>query len=84
MNEETSLNIMLTLAKNTSEILYHGSIESADKNVLKCFSKALVEMIKVKDEIFKLMQEKGYYKLNPVKESKKDEIKSKYSQNKMD
>lgn len=84
MNEETYLNVLLTLSKNASEILYHGSIEAADKSVLKCFNNALLDMIKTKDEIFKFMEKEGYYTLKPAKETKINEIKSKFNEIEMD
>ena len=41
-------------------------------------------MIKTKDEIFKFMEKEGYYTLKPAKETKINEIKSKFNEIEMD
>lgn len=70
MEEKTVLENVLSLTKNMCEILFHGNIESSNKQVEKTFNDALNEYLKIQKELFDIMKEKEYYTLEEVNASK--------------
>lgn len=79
MEEKVILNTILNLSKNMGDLLLHGTIESNDDVILKRFNNSLNSYLDIQSRIFRLMEEKGYYKLDSVEDKKIKEIREKYS-----
>jgi len=78
MEDKTVMHTLLTLSKNMCEILVHGTIESSNVEVKKCFKKALDKYLTIQENIYTLMEEKGWYKLENTTESKIKKAKNKF------
>jgi len=78
MEEETILNMILTISKNMCEILFHGNIESSNKKVETTFNDALNSYLDIQKEIFEIMKEKNYYTLSTVSSTKIEDVKTKH------
>lgn len=79
MEEKVILNTILNLSKNMGDLLLHGTIESNDDVILKRFNNSLNSYLDIQSRIFRLMEEKGYYKLDSIEDKKIKEIREKYS-----
>lgn len=78
MESKLIMNTLLTVTKEVSDILYHGSIESSTPNIHTTFRNILNETLDIQNEIFKFMEQKGWYTLEQVEQTKIDQIKNKF------
>lgn len=78
MESKLIMNTLLTVTKEVSDILYHGSIESSTPNIHTSFRNILNETLDIQNEIFKFMEQKGWYTLEQVEQTKIDQAKNKF------
>ncbi len=78
MESKLIMNTLLTVTKEVSDILYHGSIESSTPNIHTTFRNILNETLDIQNEIFKFMEQKGWYTLEQVEQTKIDQVKNKF------
>lgn len=78
MEPKLIMNTLLTVTKEVSDILYHGSIESSTPNIHTTFRNILNETLDIQNEIFKFMEQKGWYTLEQVEQTKIDQVKNKF------
>ncbi len=78
MESKLIMNTLLTVTKDVSDILYHGSIESSTTNIHTTFRNILNETLDIQNEIFKFMEQKGWYTLEQVEQTKIDQVKNKF------
>lgn len=78
MESKLIMNTLLTVTKDVSDILYHGSIESSTPNIHTTFRNILNETLDIQNEIFKFMEQKGWYTLEQVEQTKIDQVKNKF------
>lgn len=78
MESKLIMNTLLTVTKEVSDILYHGSIESSTPNIHTTFRNILNETLDIQNEIFKFMEQKGWYTLEQVEQTKIDQAKNKF------
>lgn len=69
-------NIMFG-SKVINDLYMHGVIESTNENVNSAFHKAINETLKMHYEIFKAMENAGFYSIGNVEESKIKKLKEK-------
>ena len=81
METKTIVETTLTLLKNQIELLMHGSIEASNEKIKKIYRDALVKSLESQEEIFKAMEQKGWYKIETVAENKITKVKNKYTAN---
>lgn len=79
MEEKLIFNNILTLIKDLSGILYHGTIESSTENIHDTFHSNLDECLELQNEIFNFMMQKGWYTQEQVEQQKIEQVKNKYS-----
>jgi len=70
MNDRYYMENLLTWTKAYCDLLLHGTIESSTPNVNGAFNQALFECLNVQNNIYKHMESKGWYKINPVPTNK--------------
>ena len=78
MESKLIMNTLLTVTKDVSDILYHGSIESSTPNIHTTFRNILNETLDIQNEIFKFMEQKGWYTLEQIEQTKIDQVKNKF------
>lgn len=78
MESKLIMNTLLTVTKEVSDILFHGSIESSTPNIHTTFRNILNETLDIQNEIFKFMEQKGWYTLEQVEQTKIDQVKNKF------
>lgn len=81
MEAKLIMSTILTATKNMSDILYHGSIEASTPEIHTTFRNNLNECLDLQNEIFKFMEQKGWYKQEQVEQQKIDQAKNKYIRN---
>jgi len=81
MDAKLIMNTILTMTKNMSDILYHGTLESSNANVHNAFRQQLDECLNLQNEIYKFMEQKGWYQMQNVEQTKISQTKNKYSGN---
>lgn len=70
MNDEYLMNHLMYGSKVISDLYMHGFIEATNEKVFTAFTKALQEASKLHHEIFKEMEQVGFYTLENVPENK--------------
>ncbi len=78
MESKLIMNTLLTVTKEVSDILFHGSIESSTPNIHTTFRNILNETLDIQNEIFKFMEQKGWYTLEQIEQTKIDQAKNKF------
>ena len=79
MDDKNLMKDLLLLEKGGCDLYMHGSIESANKNVLNAFSSAYEDSLSMQSEIFSKMTEKGWYNVSQVEQQKIDSVRQQYS-----
>ena len=74
---------MVTSSISTCSALrrHSGAIESSTQNVHSAFTSSLNDSLKMQDEIYLKMQQKGWYPTQQVDENKINTVKQKFQQN---
>lgn len=81
MEAKLIMSTILTATKNMSDILYHGLVESSTPEIHTIFRNNLNECLDLQNEIFKFMEQKGWYKQEKVEQQKIEQAKNKYAGN---
>ena len=81
MDAKLIMNTLLTMTKDMSGVLYHGSLEASTPNVHNTFRQQLNECLDLQNEIYKFMEQKGWYQMQNVEPSKISQTKNQYSSN---
>lgn len=81
MEDQIIMNAILTMSKNMADILMHASLESRDAKINKTFKDSLTKYIELQQELYLVMEEKGYYKVENAPKTKIDKALTKYAQN---
>ena len=79
MEDKLIMNNVLTLTKNMSDLLLHGTVESATKNVHATFKETLNECLDIQNQIYMSMQSQGWYQTDPVEEDKIIRVRNKFN-----
>ena len=79
MDDRNLMQNLLLLEKGCCDLYMHGSVESANKNVLNAFHSAYDDSLSMQGEIFSTMTEKGWYNPQQVEQQKIYTLKQQYS-----
>ena len=79
MDDKFLMESLLMTIKGASDLYLHGTIESNTENVHKAFENALCSTLKIQDEIYKKMSEKGWYPTEQEEQQKIDKLKKKFA-----
>lgn len=79
MNDKELFEDLLLTVKSGSDLLLHGTIESSTQNVHSAFDKVLSNTLKIQNEIYEKMTQKGWYPTEQAEQNKVNQIKQNFS-----
>ncbi len=77
MDDKYLMENLMFGSKVINDLYMHGFIESTNEKVFGAFTKALQDTAKMHYEIFKSMEDSGFYNMKNVEESKIKQTKQK-------
>lgn len=80
MNDKDLLEDILLTVKGGSDLYLHGTIESSTPNVHSAFDKALCDSLKMQNEIYSKMSEKGWYPSEQADQNKINQARQNFSE----
>lgn len=81
MDDKMIMENLLNTTKGVCDLYMHGAIESSTPNVRQAFTTALNFELGVQDELFKEMQNKGWYAPEQANQQRTQQVKQKYKPN---
>lgn len=79
MNDKNLMEEILLLVKGGSDLYLHGTIESSTLNVHDTFFNTLCDILKMQNEVYSKMANKGWYPTEKVEQQKIEKVKEKFS-----
>ncbi len=79
MNDKDIMENLLLTEKTACDLYLHGVIEATDQKVRSSFQSALDQSLKMQNQIFDKMSQKGFYQVQNVEQQKIDTTRSKFS-----
>ena len=79
MDDKNLMQNLLLFEKGCCDLYMHGSVESANPDVLNAFSSAYDDSLSMQGEIFSKMTAKGWYNIAQVEQQKVDQLRQQYS-----
>lgn len=79
MDDKTLMENLLYAIKSTCDLYFHGTIESSSGDVHGAFSCALDKTLKMQNDIYNRMSEKGWYKNTPAPQPQIQQTAQKFS-----
>ncbi|MCQ2449155.1 MAG: spore coat protein [Clostridia bacterium] len=79
MDDKAIMTSILNNVKGVCDLMMHGSIESATPNVHSAFQQELDDTLRMQNQIFNKMSEKGWYPMQQAEQQQIDSTKQKYS-----
>ena len=81
MDDKLVMTNILDTSKSVCNLLNQGSIESNDTVIANTYKKVLSAWLTMQHDIYKTMQEEGWYPVENVKEQAINKVKNKFSGN---
>ena len=81
MNDKDIMEGILLTTKGVCDLYMHGAIESCTPNVRQTFCTALNFELGMQDELYKQMQQKGWYAAEQAAPQQTQQVKQKYKPN---
>ncbi|EKQ51015.1 MULTISPECIES: spore coat protein [unclassified Clostridium] len=79
MNDKELIEDLLLTVKRGSDLLLHGTIEASTQNVYNAFDRSLNDTLKMQNELYCKMSDKGWYSTEQEDQNKIDKAKQKFS-----
>ncbi len=79
MDDRTLMEGLLLEVKGVCDLYMHGSIESSTSNVHSTFNCALNDCIKMQNDIYSQMSQKGWYPTEQAQQTQIDKVKNTYA-----
>lgn len=79
MTDEQIMTNILSLLKGGAGLLMHGAIEAADPKIHSTFKQSLSDTFVLQQEVFKAMEQKGWYKIAQETTKNIDKVVKKYA-----
>ena len=79
MNDKELMEQELLVSKGVCDLYLHGCIEASTLEVHNAFKEALNESLDIQNKIFNLMNQKGWYQMQPIEQQQIDTVKQKFS-----
>lgn len=76
MNDRYYMENLLNSAKSMCNLLLNGTVEAATPSVNSSMNQALFESLSLQNAIYKKMESKGWYKMEPVTKTKMIEVQN--------
>ena len=78
MGDKELMEKELLIEKGVCDLYMHGAIESTTAEVHEAFKKALNESLDIKNKLYNMMSQRGWYKTNEAEQTKIDETRQKF------
>lgn len=78
MEDKLIMTNLLDISKSICNLLNQGSIEANDDSLSNCYKKVLNTFLTIQHDIYKKMQDEGWYPVIDVKKQEIDKVKSKF------
>ena len=79
MDDKQIMENILLNVKGECDLMMHGVVESSTPNVHSTFTQVLNETLKMQNEIYTKMAQKGWYPSTKAEQQKIDTVKQKFS-----
>mgnify|MGYP003553897485 CR=1 FL=1 len=79
MDDKTLMENLLYAVKSTCDLYFHGTIESSSGDVHGAFNCALDKTLKIQNDIYNKMSEKGWYQNKPAPQPQIQQTAQKFS-----
>lgn len=79
MDDRNLMEDVLLQTKGVCDLYLHGAIESSTPNIHKAFETALTESIRMQNELYSKMSQKGWYPSDQVEQQKIQQLKQQFS-----
>jgi len=79
MDDKQIMENLLLNVKGECDLMMHGAVESSTPNVHSTFTQVLNETLKMQNEIYAKMAQKGWYPSTKAEQQKIDTVKQKFS-----
>lgn len=66
MDDRALMEDLLLVTKGVCDLYMHGTIESSTPHILTTFSDSLNDSLVMQSEIYKTMEQKGWYQTDPA------------------
>ena len=66
MDDRALMEDLLLVTKGVCDLYMHGTIESSTPHILTTFSDSLNDSLAMQSEIYKTMEQKGWYQTDPA------------------
>jgi len=80
MNDKELMEGLLLTTKGVADLYLHGTIESSTSNIHSSFDNALCESLKMQNQIYDTMSQKGWYQMEQAQMNEIQKVKQKYTQ----
>ena len=81
MEDKLIMTNLLDTNKSICNLLNQGTIESNDTEICNTYKKALQALLTMQHDLYKTMQEEGWYPVEDVKKQEINKVKTKFSNN---
>lgn len=79
MDDRNLMEDVLLQTKGVCDLYLHGAIESSTPNIHSAFETALTESIKMQNELYSKMSQKGWYSTDQAEQQKIQQLKQQFS-----
>ena len=79
MEDKLIMTNLLDANKSICNLLNQGTIESNDTEICNMYKKALQALLTMQHDLYKIMQEEGWYPVEEVKKQEINKVKTKFS-----
>lgn len=80
MDDKALLEDILLTTKGACDLYMHSTIESETANVHCTFDNALSDTLKMQNDIFSQMSQKGWYQMQQAPQQQIDQVKQQFAQ----
>ena len=79
MDDKCIMENLLQTTKGACDLYMHGSIESSTPNVHQAFTTALNDTLMMQGNIYRQMEQKGWYTATQAPQQQIDQVKQKFT-----
>ncbi len=79
MDDRALMEDLLLVTKGVCDLYMHGTIESSTPNVQTTFTDSLNDSLTMQSEIYKAMEQRGWYKTEPADVTKVKQTYNKFT-----
>ena len=79
MNDKEIMTNILNAVKGECDLMMHGAIESSTSDVHCAFTQAMTDTLKMQNDIYSKMSEKGWYPSTKAEQQQINAVKQKFS-----